>query len=115
MVRNFVNTKSNVASFQNINSILNLQFRAWAQLLNEHSLVWYALTTRTVLKYDALRELYVTTNDTSDANQKSFTFMIRERSIKATEHDINPILQFPTVDLAPEPTDDEIKEFFCKA
>ena len=98
--------------FQNINSISNLQFRAWAQFLNEHSLVWYALTTRTILNYDVLRELYVTANDTSDANQKSFTFMIRERSITVTEHDVNRILQFPTANFALDPTDVEISDFF---
>ena len=104
--------KSNVTSFQNINYISNLQFRAWAQFLNEHSLVWYALTSHTVLNYYALCELYVIANDTSDANQKSFTFMIREQSITVTEHDVNRILQFPTANFVPDPTDDEISEFF---
>ena len=104
--------KSNATSFQNINSISNIQFRAWAQFLNEHSLIRYALTTRVVLNVEALRELYVTADDTSDVNQKSFTFMIHERSITVTEHDINRILQFPTDNFAPDPTDEEISQFF---
>ena len=38
--------------------------------------------------------------------------MIRERSIMVMEHDINRILQFPTVDFAHDPMDEEIGEFF---
>ena len=45
-------------------------------------------------------------------NQKSFTFMIHERSITVTEHDLNRILQFPTDNFAPDPTDEEISQFF---
>ena len=45
-------------------------------------------------------------------NQKSFTFMIHERSIRVTEHDINRILQFPTDNFAPDPTDEELSQFF---
>ena len=112
MAGNFVIMKSNATSFQNINSISNIQFRAWAQFLNEQSLVRYALTTRVILNVEALRELYVTAEDTSDVNQKSFTFMIHERSITVTEHDINRILQFPTDNFAPDPTDEEISQFF---
>ena len=37
--------------------------------------------------------------------------MILERSITVTEHDVNRILQFPTVNFAPDPTDEEIGEF----
>ena len=43
MAENFIIMKSNATSFQNINSISNIQFRAWAQFLNEHSLIRYAL------------------------------------------------------------------------
>ena len=103
MAGNFVILKSNATSFQNINSISNIQFRAWAQFLNENSLIRYALTTRVILNVEALRELYVTAEDTSDMNQKSFTFMIHERSITVTEHDLNRILQFPTDNFAPDP------------
>ena len=38
--------------------------------------------------------------------------MIHEQSITVTEHDINRILQFPTINFAPDPTDEEISEFF---
>ena len=69
MAGNFIIMKSNATSFHNINSISNIQFRAWAQFLNEHSLIRYALTTRVVLNVEALRELYVTADDTSDVNQ----------------------------------------------
>ena len=72
----------------------------------------HLITTRVVLNVEALRELYVTADDTSDVNQKSFTFMIHERSITVTEHDINRILQFPTDNFAPDPTDEEISQFF---
>ena len=82
------------------------------QFLNEQSLIRHALTNRTILNYDALRELYVTPHDTSDTNQESFSFMIRERSITVMEHVVNQILQFPTANFAPDPTDNEISEFF---
>ena len=38
--------------------------------------------------------------------------MILERSITVIEHDVNRILQFPTVNFAPDPTDEEIGDFF---
>ena len=74
MAENFIIMKSNATSFQNINSISNIQFRAWAHFLNEHSLVRYALTTHVVLNIEALRELYVTADDTSDVNSEILHF-----------------------------------------
>ena len=112
MVGSFVVTHSNFTSIQNTYSISNDQFRAWARFLNEHSIIRYALTTSVELNSDALHDLYCTVVDTSNRVRESFTFVALDREFTVTEHDLNWILQFPVDDLVPDPTSDEIGEFF---
>ncbi|HEY6625996.1 MAG TPA: hypothetical protein VIZ21_03500, partial [Ignavibacteriaceae bacterium] len=50
--------KVNAISIQQFETIEDVQFRAWTQFLNEHSLIRYALVTPVLLEHDALRELY---------------------------------------------------------
>ena len=51
---NFVISKSNHISFRHINSIRDNIFRAWAQFLNDFSIVRYALTAEPILNEDLL-------------------------------------------------------------
>ena len=76
MAGEFIVTKINHVSFQNVQSIANLQFRAWAQFLNTCSLVAYALSTPVVLCIDQLTALYTTATDTSENNVRSFSFVV---------------------------------------
>ncbi|KAK1392796.1 hypothetical protein POM88_011852 [Heracleum sosnowskyi] len=113
MAEEFIVTKTNHVSFQNVQSIANLQFRAWAQFLNTRSLVSYALSTPVVLCIDQLTTLYTTATDTSENNISSFSFVVPGgRTIRVTEHDLNRILHFLTENLVPDPNTEEIHAFF---
>ncbi|KAK1363913.1 hypothetical protein POM88_039474 [Heracleum sosnowskyi] len=113
MAGEFIVTKTNHVSFQNVQSIANLQFHAWAQFLNTRSLVAYALSTHAVLCIDQLTALYTTATDTSENNISSFSFVVPGgRTIRVTEHDLNRILHFPTENLVPDPNTEEIHAFF---
>ncbi|KAK1360703.1 hypothetical protein POM88_045177 [Heracleum sosnowskyi] len=68
MAGEFIVTKTNHVSFQNLQSITNLQFRAWAEFLNTRSLVAYSLSTSVVLCIDQLTALYTSATDTSENN-----------------------------------------------
>ncbi|KAK1388464.1 hypothetical protein POM88_016642 [Heracleum sosnowskyi] len=113
MAGEFIVTKTNHVSFQNLQVITNLQFRAWAEFLNTRSLVAYALSTPVVLCIDQLTALYTTATDTSENNVRSFSFVVPGgRTIRVTEHDFNRILHFPTENHVPDPTTEEIHAFF---
>lgn len=112
MAGNFVITRSNFTSIQDPDTISDIQFRAWARFLNEHSLIRYALTTEVELNFDALRDLYWTSVDSSNSVRESFTFTALDREFVVTEHDVNRILRFPVDNLVPDPSSDEISEFF---
>ncbi|KAK1361475.1 hypothetical protein POM88_045949 [Heracleum sosnowskyi] len=113
MAGEFIITKTNHVSFQNLQSITNLQFRAWAEFLNTRSLVAYAVSTPVVLCIDQLTALYTTATDTSENNVRSFSFVVPGgRTIRVTKHDFNRILHFPTENLVPDPTTEEIHAFF---
>ncbi|KAK1401134.1 hypothetical protein POM88_000739 [Heracleum sosnowskyi] len=113
MAGEFIVTKTNHVSFQNVQSITNLQFRAWAQFLNTRSLVAYALSTPVVLCIDQLTALYTTATDTSENNVSAFSFVVPGgRTIRVMEHDVNRVLHFPTENLVPNPTTEEIHVFF---
>ncbi|KAK1361728.1 hypothetical protein POM88_046202 [Heracleum sosnowskyi] len=113
MAGEFIITKTNHVSFQNLQSITNLQFRAWAEFLNTRSLVAYAVSTPVVLCIDQLTALYTTATDTSENNVRSFSFVVPGgRTIRVTEHDFNQILHFPTENLVPDSTTEEIHAFF---
>ncbi|KAK1405666.1 hypothetical protein POM88_005271 [Heracleum sosnowskyi] len=66
MTGEFIITKTNHVSFQNLQAITNLQFRAWAEFLNTRSLVAYSLSTPIVLCIDQLTTLYTTATDTKN-------------------------------------------------
>ncbi|KAK1396967.1 hypothetical protein POM88_006830 [Heracleum sosnowskyi] len=113
MAGEFIITKTNHVSFQNLQSITNLQFRAWAEFLNTRSIVAYAVSTPVVLCIDQLTALYTSATDTSENNVRSFSFVVPGgRTIRVTEHDFNRILHFPTENLVPDPTTEEIHAFF---
>ncbi|KAK1392835.1 hypothetical protein POM88_011891 [Heracleum sosnowskyi] len=113
MVGEFIVTKTNHVSFQNLPAITNLQFRAWAEFLNTRSLVAYTLSTPVVLCIDQLTALYTTATDTSENNIRSFSFVVPGgRTIRVAEHDFNRILHFPTENHVPDPTTGEIHAFF---
>ncbi|KAK1365513.1 hypothetical protein POM88_041074 [Heracleum sosnowskyi] len=113
MAGEFIVIKTNHVSFQNLQSITNLQFRAWAEFLNTRSLMAYAVSTPVVLCIDQLTALYITATDTSENNVRSFSFVVPGgRTIRVTEHDFNRILHFPTENLVPDPTTEEIHAFF---
>ncbi|KAK1360967.1 hypothetical protein POM88_045441 [Heracleum sosnowskyi] len=113
MAGEFIVTKTNHVSFQNLQSITNLQFRAWAEFLNTRSLVAYSLSTPVVLCIDQLTALYTSATDTSENNVRSFSFVVPGgRTIRVTEHDFNRILHFPTENLVLDPTTEEIHVFF---
>ncbi|KAK1372290.1 hypothetical protein POM88_028483 [Heracleum sosnowskyi] len=113
MAGEFIVTKTNHVSFQNLQSITNLQFRAWAEFLNTRSLVAYSLSTPVVLYIDQLTALYTTATDTTENNARSFSFVVPGgRTIRVTEHDFNRILHFPTENLVLDPTTEEIHAFF---
>ncbi|KAK1392060.1 hypothetical protein POM88_011116 [Heracleum sosnowskyi] len=113
MAGEFIVTKTNHVSFQNLQSITNPQIRAWAEFLNTRSLVAYAVSTPVVLCLDQLTALYTTATDTSENNVRSFSFVVPGgRTIRVTEHDFNRILHFPTENLVPDPSTEEIHAFF---
>ncbi|KAK1365620.1 hypothetical protein POM88_041181 [Heracleum sosnowskyi] len=113
MAGEFIVTKTNHVSFQNLPAITNLQFRAWAEFLNTRSLVAYSLSTPVVLCIDQLTALYISATDTSENNIRSFSFVVPGgRTIRVTEHDFNRILHFPTENHVPGPTTEEIHAFF---
>ncbi|KAK1402381.1 hypothetical protein POM88_001986 [Heracleum sosnowskyi] len=113
MAGEFIVTKTNHVSFQNVQSITNLQFRAWAQFLNTRSLVAYTLSNPAVLCIDQLTALYTSATDTSENNISSFSFVVPGgRIIRVTEHDLNRILHFPIENLVPDPNTEEIHAFF---
>ncbi|KAK1372574.1 hypothetical protein POM88_028767 [Heracleum sosnowskyi] len=109
----FIITKTNHVSFQNLQAITNLQFRAWAEFLNTRSLVAYSLSTPVVLCIDQLTVLYTIATDTTENNVRSFSFVVPgDRTIRVSEHDFNRILHFPTENRVPDPTTEEIHAFF---
>ncbi|KAK1383214.1 hypothetical protein POM88_020949 [Heracleum sosnowskyi] len=113
MAGEFIVIKTNHVSFQNLQSITNLQFRAWAEFLNTRSFVAYVVSTPVVLCIDQLTALYTTATDTTENNVRSFSFVVPGgRTIRVTEHDFNRILHFPTENLVPDPTTEEIHAFF---
>ncbi|KAK1372441.1 hypothetical protein POM88_028634 [Heracleum sosnowskyi] len=113
MAGEFILTKTNHVSFQNLQAITNLQFCAWAEFLNTRSLVAYALSTPVVLCIDQLTALYTTATDTSENNVRSFSFVVPGgRTIRVTEHDFNRILHFPTENHVLDPKTEEIHAFF---
>ena len=96
MAGEFIVTKTNHISFQNLQSITNPQIRAWAEFLNTRSLVAYAVSTPVVLCIDQLTALYTTATDTSENNIRSFSFVVPGgRTIRVTEHDFNSMFQIP--------------------
>ncbi|KAK1398153.1 hypothetical protein POM88_008016 [Heracleum sosnowskyi] len=113
MAGEFIVTKTNHVSFQNLQAITNLQFRAWAEFLNTRSLVAFAVSTPVVLCIDQLTALYTTATDTTENSVRSFSFVVPGgRAIRVTGHDFNRILHFPIENLVPDPTTEDIHAFF---
>ena len=109
-------SKTNHVIIQNVNSIRDAQFRAWTTFLRDHTLISYALKTLVQLNLDLLEQVFLTTENSSNAHIKVFSFKIRmddvERSFRVTEHDVNRILRLPQAPHVPNPTPDEIHQFF---
>ena len=79
--------------------------------MRDHTLISYALKTPVRLNLDLLEQVFLTTENSSYAHIKAFSFKIRmdniERSFRVTEHDVNRILRLPQAHHVPNPTPDE--------
>lgn len=106
----FVNTNS-VAVF-NLAPLSSSPFRFWVRFLTEYSYVRYALTEDAVFNHDALRECYCTAFESTEEEVLSFTFQLGNRVILVSELDLNRILQFPGNNFVPDPTTQELFDFF---
>ena len=101
---------------QNINSIRDSQFRAWTIFLRDHCLISYALKTPVQLNLDLLEQVFLSLDNSSDDQTKAFSFTLHmdsvDRMFRVTEHDVNRILRMPLGSHVPDPTPEEIHQFF---
>ena len=109
-------SKTNHIIIQNVNSIRDPIFRAWTIFLRDHCLLSYALKTPAQLNLDMLEQVFQTLDNSSDDQTRAFSFTLNmdsnDRTFRVTEHDVNRILRMPLGPHVPDPTPEEIHQFF---
>ena len=108
MVGNFEIIKNNFVGFFEPANCSVAKFRPWIQFLNEHSLVFVALSLNAPLKIDLLR--LVCTR--SVISNEVITFNVGDTQYRVDESAVRTALNFPADNLVGLPTDEELVSFF---
>lgn len=102
--------KHNLVGYINPDDCPYERFKPWIRFLNEHSLISSAVSLEALLKIGPLRVMYTTSVVSNDLT--SFSFMFNGSQHVVNKSTLSNVLDFPTEDFEPLPTEAELTQFF---